>query len=51
MASKKKACDFCGKKCKVEDMIPHGINVLWDPYCLQLFEEAYEGKVVKKEHE
>ena len=51
MASRNKNCSFCGKKCKVEDMIPHGSNFLCDLYCLQLFEEAYEGKEIKKEHE
>ena len=51
MAIKKKNCSFCGKKCKVEDMIPHDDKFLCDSYCLQLYEEAYEGKEVKKDHE
>jgi len=51
MASKNKHCDFCGKKMKLADMIPHNGKYLCDKFCLQLFSEAYEGQEVKKEHE
>ena len=48
MASRKKTCDFCGKRCIKEDMIPHKDKLLCDTYCETLFIEAYESDEVKK---
>jgi hypothetical protein len=45
---KNKNCDFCGKKCKVEDMIPHGDKLLCDQGCVELYISSYETEEEKK---
>jgi len=49
MASKKKTCDFCGKRGLRAEMIPYDDKLMCDDYCVRLFIEAYiDDKEIKK---
>ena len=43
MASKKKTCDFCGRRGLRAEMIPYKDKLMCDDYCVKLFIKAYES--------